>query len=80
MVIEMTIEQWQQYGYIVVLHLGCVYLVRLELQVGYTALEENGKWLQHLNVNRLPWRFVDLRKHPDVLALAREQAAYKHCA
>jgi hypothetical protein len=75
----MTPEQWNEYGYAVVVDDGFVYLVRVELQVGYVTPVDSGSWTSRLNVNRFPWRFVDLRKSPRILALATLQIL-KDCA
>jgi hypothetical protein len=75
----MTTEQWNEYGYAVVLDEGFVYLVRIELQVGYVTPLDNGSWSIHLNVNRFPWRFINLNTSPKILALARAQIL-KNCA
>jgi hypothetical protein len=75
----MTMQQWKQYGYEVVLDNGLVYLVRAPLGIGYVIAEENGQWIRHQNINRAPWRFVDLRNHPRVLNLARQMMT-KKCA
>jgi len=75
---NMTTEQWNEYGYAVVIDSGFVYLVRVHLEVGYVTPVDNS-WTLHLNVNRPPWRFVSLRNHPQILALAREQIL-KDCA
>ena len=75
----MTTEQWNEYGYAVVIDEGFVYLVRIELQVGYVTPLDNGSWTMHLNVNKFPWRFINLNNSPRILALARAQVL-KPCA
>jgi hypothetical protein len=75
----MTTEQWNEYGYAVVIEDGFVYLVRIELQVGYVTPVDSGSWTLHLNVNRFPWRFINLSNSPRILALARAQVL-KNCA
>jgi hypothetical protein len=75
----MTTEQWNEYGYAVVIDEGFVYLVRTELEVGYVTPFDNGSWTIHLNVNRFPWRFVNLSNSPLILGLARAQLL-KNCA
>lgn len=75
----MTTEQWNEYGYAVVIEEGFVYLVRIELQVGYVTPVDSGSWNAHLNVNRFPWRFVNLSNSPRILDLARAQLL-KNCA
>jgi hypothetical protein len=75
----MTTEQWNEYGYAVVIDNGFVYLVRIQLEVGYVTSLDNGSWMLHLNVNRQPWRFVNLSNSPKILALARAQLL-KNCA
>ncbi|MCI0414497.1 hypothetical protein L0222_17100 [bacterium] len=75
----MTTEQWNEYGYAVVIDEGFVYLVRIELQVGYVTQVDNGSWNLYLNVNRFPWRFINLSTSPHILALARAQLL-KNCA
>ena len=67
----MSVEQWNQYGYSVIFYKDFVYLVRVGLNVGYVAPMNHGQWMQHLNVNRAPWRFLDLTKYPEVLKLAQ---------
>lgn len=76
---HMTTEQWNEYGYAVVIDNGFVYLVRIQLEVGYVTPVDNDKWTLHLNVNRAPWRFLNLRNHSRILALARSQIL-KECA
>jgi len=75
----MTIKQWNEYGYAVVIDDGFVYLVRIQLEVGYTTQVDHDAWMLHLNVNRPPWRFINLRNHPKILTLARAQIL-KDCA
>ena len=71
----MSAEQWNQYGYVVVIHNDFVYLVRVELNVGYVTSVNHGLWMNYCNVNREPWRFIDLRKYPEVLKLAQGSKA-----
>ena len=75
----MTTEKWNEYGYAVVIEEGFVYLVRIELQVGYVTAVDNGSWTMHLNVNKFPWRFINLSNSPRILGLARAQIL-KNCA
>jgi hypothetical protein len=71
----MSAEQWNQYGYVVVIHQDFVYLVRVELNVGHVTSVDHGLWVNYHNVNREPWRFVDLLKYPEVLKLAQRSKA-----
>ena len=66
----MSTEQWNQYGYCVIFYKEFVYLVRVGLNVGYVTAVNNGEWMLFPNVNRAPWRFLDLTKYPEVLNLA----------
>jgi len=67
----MSAEQWNQYGYVVVIYQEFVFLVRVELNVGYVTSTNYGMWMNYRNLNCEPWRFVDLRKYPEVLKLAQ---------
>jgi len=68
----MTARDWEAYGYTVLVHEGHVYLFRPNLEVGYTTEERGDTWMRHLNLNRVPWRFIDFRKYPEVLARFRK--------
>lgn len=75
----MTAEQWKTYGYDVIEEEGFVYLIRELHGVGYVTAEAHGDWTKHENVNRLPWRFIDLRNYPRILEIARNKSLQK-CA
>jgi hypothetical protein len=69
---DMSIQEWQAYGYIVLIVDRMVYLFRPIAEVGYVTAEDNGAWKEHRNVNCLPWRFVNYRQKPELLNRFKE--------
>lgn len=65
---------WKAYGYETFFYRGLVYLIRLQLQVGYVCCEDAGHWVEHRNLNVAPWRFINLKQYPELLALFVEPA------